>query len=237
MSWALVTGGAKGLGREICLGLAAHGYDVVVHYRFSQVEAEQVVAHCREHKIAAEMIQGDFSKPALLNDFIQRYQRYFPHTRCLINNVGNYLIAPATKTSQGSWEELFQINLHAPFALINALLPSLKNERGCIVNIGTAGVEYRYANVRSMAYGVTKSALWTLTRGLAAELAPEHVRVNMVSPGHMENSVDKPGDLSTLPMRRLGTLAEVVRVVLFLLADSSDYITGQNIDVAGGLRL
>lgn len=237
MSWALVTGAAKGLGRQICLDLAKRGFDVAIQYRSSQREAEELVVDCRSHGVAAEMIQGDFSSPLLVKDFIERYLKKFPQTKWLINNVGNYLLGPATKTSEENWEELFQTNVHAPFALIKALVPSLKAEKGCIINIGVAGVEYRFPNPRSTAYGVTKSALWTLTRGLAVELAPDHVRVNMVSPGHLENSVDKPADPSVLPMHRLGTLAETARAVLFLLEDSSEYITGQNIDVAGGLRL
>lgn len=237
MSWTLVTGGARGVGRAICLSLAENGYDVIVHYNTSRKEALEVVACCRKFGVSAEAIQGDFASRTSLDNFIKRYRRRFRATHNLVNNVGNYLVARASETSEDEWYALFQTNLHAPFAISKALLPSLQRHHGSIINIGFSGVNYLRADSHSTAYNVTKSALWMLTRSLAFELAPLGIRVNMVSPGHLENSVDKPLNPRALPMHRLGTLSEVVRVVVFLLQDESGYITGQNIDVAGGVRL
>ena len=93
------------------------------------------------------------------------------------------------------------------------------------------------ADVNATAYTITKLGLWMLTRSLAKELAPSQVRVNMVSPGYLDISVDLPEDVSKLPMGRSGTTKEVANIIALLLDKQSSYITGQNIEVAGAVRL
>ncbi len=237
MPWTLVTGAAKRLGAEICGQIAAQGYPVVIHYNTSQVEAEAAVTGLRRLGAKAECIQGDFSTPQSVQEFIERYTQRFPDTQNLINNVGNYLIKSALQTDQGEWLDLFQTNLNAPAALINALIPSIAKHKGNIINIGVTGIETPYADTYSPAYTITKFGLWLLTKSLAKELAAKQVRVNMVSPGLLENAVDLQQNLSKIPMQRPGKLEEVARVVLFLLDPASGYITGQNIEVAGAVRL
>jgi NAD(P)-dependent dehydrogenase (short-subunit alcohol dehydrogenase family) len=237
MTWTLVTGGAKRLGAEVCRYLAAHGHHIIVHYNTSPAEAKELVKECLKYGVKSECIQGDFSSLSSTEDFINRYLNQYDCTCNVINNVGNYLINSALSTSIQDWYELFQTNLHSPFALIKALVPSIKKARGNIINIGIAGVDNVSANTYATAYNLTKAALWLLTKSLAKELAPFLVRVNMVSPGQLENSIDLPEDQTTLPMKRSGSLKEVARVIAFLLQENSNYITGQNITVAGGLTL
>ena len=93
------------------------------------------------------------------------------------------------------------------------------------------------ADVYSTAYTMTKASLLLLTKSLALELAPDQVRVNMISPGYLEDSVDLPMDLSKIPMQRPAKSEEVADVIAFLLSDKAYYLTGQNIEVAGGTRL
>lgn len=237
MGWVLVTGAAKRLGAEICGQLAAKGYSVVVHYNTSNVEAEAAVNGLRKMGVKAESIQGDFSTIPETQEFIERYLARFPKTACLINNVGNYLIKPASTTTPEEWADLFQTNLNAPAALINALLPSIISEKGNIINIGVAGLEAGRADTYCPAYTASKMGLLMLTKSLAKELAPKQVRVNMVSPGLLENAVDMPKELSIVPMHRPGKLEEIAQVITFLLEPENSYITGQNIEIAGGLRL
>lgn len=237
MSWALVTGAAKGLGSEICLHLARSGYNVVIHYNTSHQEAERLADTCRQMGVNAETIQGDFSSNLGINDCISRYMSRFPKTCVLINNVGNYLMKPVTQTNLQEWEGLFQTNLTAPFVLSNALVPSLKINKGHIINIGVNGLHYGRADTYSTAYTITKYGLWMLTRSLAKELASEGVRVNMVSPGLMENAVDLDKILPLVPMKTATPLNEVAELVTFLLKPENSHMTGQNIEVAGGLRL
>lgn len=224
MGWTLVTGGAKGLGAEISRKLVQEGHKVVVHYRTSRKDAEELAASC-----GCELIQGDFSTADGVAQFIQDYCRRFADTHYLVNNVGNYLIKPSLATSVDDLSMLYQTNLFAPFALTQALLPGLKS----VVNIGAAGLNSR-ADAYSTAYTMTKSGLLQWTRSLAKELAPSLTSVNMVSPGYIEDSIDLP---EHFPMSRPATRIEVAGLVAFLLDEPNRYITGQNIEVAGGVRL
>jgi NAD(P)-dependent dehydrogenase (short-subunit alcohol dehydrogenase family) len=237
MKWTLVTGAAVGLGAEICRYLAQSGHAVVIHYNTSEKEAQQLAADCQFLGAVTEIIQGDFSTLSFIQDFIKRYQARFVETRFLVNNVGNYIIKKALETDITHSYDLFQTNVEAPLFLIQALADSMKKEKGAVVNIGTSGINSQRADSRSPIYGATKAALWSLTRSLARELAPSHVRVNMVSPGQLERSIGLPEDNSHFPMGRPGTAREVARVVNFLLEDGSESITGQNIEVAGGFGL
>ena len=235
--WILVTGGAKRLGAAICLALAEKGYSIAVHYRHSEKEALEVVAKCQALGVQAIPIQGDFSSVAGVMNFVQRYLQQFPETSALINNVGEYLVRSALQTSIDEWMRLFQTNLHTPFLLSQALAPALIRSKGQIINIGVMGLMRRHANTYSTAYAIAKDGLWMLTLALAREFASQGVRVNMVSPGQLEISIDLPQDTNQLPMHRPGYCREVCHVVNFLLDPASAYITGQNIEVAGGVGL
>lgn len=237
MGWTLVTGGAKRLGAVICLKLARAGHNVIVHYNTSAKEALEVVEECKTHGVEAEAVQGDLSSSEGVEALAKVIVSRFPKLTNLINNVGNYLIKPTLETSIVELVELYQTNFFAPFVLIQKLTPLIKKHRGAVINLGVTGLENRKADCTSVAYTLTKSSLLLLTKSLAKDLAPFDVRVNMVSPGYIENAVDLPEDLSTLPMGRAATCEEVARVILFLLDKDSEYITGQNIEVAGGIRL
>jgi len=237
MSWTLVTGGAKNLGATIAIELARLGYNIVIHYRSSYLEAQHVVSQCSQYGVNASMIQGDFSSWESTQEFIQRYKEQFSDTSHLINNVGNYLIASSLNTTVQQWYDLFQTNLHTPYLLTKALLPSIKERKGSIINIGVVGLNSWKADTYSTVYTLAKAGLLTLTRSLARELASEGVRVNMVSPGHLEKSIDLPQDLTKIPMQRPGKYSEVADLIAYLLSNKAQYITGQNIEIAGGTRL
>jgi NAD(P)-dependent dehydrogenase (short-subunit alcohol dehydrogenase family) len=236
--WTLVTGGAKGLGAEICKTLAMRGHNILIHYRSSYEEAISIKDVCCAYGVKADIIQGDFSSLEQVNAFIMTLQERFPDSVAnLVNNVGNYCISHPLETADEEWLALFQTNLHAPVALMRALMPILVLLKGSIVNIGVAGINHVPSDVYSTAYTASKLALWMTSKALAKEFAPKGVRVNMVSPGVLENAVDAGSAIKSVPMGRLGLLKEVARVVAFLLDDDNSYITGQNIEVGGGVRL
>jgi NAD(P)-dependent dehydrogenase (short-subunit alcohol dehydrogenase family) len=223
----LVTGGAKGLGAEICLTLASLGYPVVIHYRNSYREALEVQKKCQNFS-PATIIQGDFSENSALEDFVRRYQESFSQTTGIVNNVGNYLIAPSMQTSLSQWQQLYQSNFFAPLFITQSLLPHLQGSNKSIVNIGVSGIMGHRAFTQTTAFAATKATLWFYTRSLAKELAFQSIRVNMVSPGYMENTIDA----AALPLQRLVPLKDVARVVAFLFDPANAQITGQNIEVA-----
>jgi NAD(P)-dependent dehydrogenase (short-subunit alcohol dehydrogenase family) len=235
MAWVLVTGGAKRVGAAICQVLAENKYNLLVHYLSGDKEAEKVVAECRAQNVSAEFIRGDFSSAETTQAFINEVNTQYPDIEHLINNVGNFLPGPASKIPIQEWQNLFQTNFFGPIALIQGFLPNIRKRQGTIINLGTAGVSSMRADSKYAAYTATKAALFWLTKSLARELAPDKVRVNMVSPGQLDISVDH---CSVTPlMGRYGVSREIGEVIAFLLKAESSYITGQNIEVAGALAL
>ena len=237
MKWTLVTGGAKGLGAAICKALALKGESLLIHYCLNEKLALAVANECRSYGVDAEIIQGDFSSSESTTLFIEKCQKQYPDIKNLINNVGIYLIKGASVTTSFEWNTLFQINLHAPFALIHSMLPSIRQSAGNIINIGVVGINNIHADTHRTAYMATKMALWMLTKTLAKEVACSNVRVNMVSPGHLENSIDQPVDFKNYLQGRRASSTDVTNALNFLLEEENGYITGQNIEVGGALGL
>lgn len=233
MNWVLVTGGARGLGAEICRTLSEKGRNVLVHYRTNEKKAVEVSSYCQSFGVLADIIHGDFSTLEGIQEFLINVQKKFSPIESLVNNVGNYFIKSALNTHVNDWYNLFQTNLHTPFVLIHSLAESIKEGQGSIVNIGVAGIHSARADIYSSAYSISKHSLFMLTKSLAKELAPFLVNVNMVSPGLLEESIDQ----INVPMNRPGTFQEAARLVAFLLEKENRYITGQNIEVSGGIRL
>lgn len=231
--WALVTGGGKRLGAAISLSLAEAGYSVAVHYRHSKKKALETVEACRKKGVEAAAVQCDFDSRESVERFGHDYLEQFPDTHLLINNVGNYSTQSVGEIGISEWIGLFQTNLHAPFILSKVIGEALIKNRGQIINIGVSGLKRGAAPRYSAAYQLTKESLWAMTLSLAREWAPKQARVNMVSPGELDNSVDH----HPIPMGRPGHVDEVCRTVRFLIDPKNSYITGQNIEVAGGLGL
>ncbi len=233
-AWTLVTGGSTGLGAAICRTLASQGNPVLVHYHQNSEAAHALVGNCRALGVEADCIQADFSSNDSVQVFIGRCQSLFGAIASLVNNVGEFSTGSATVTPVEQWKELFQLNVFAPVAIVQGLLPGITRASGCVVNMGMVGIQHSYADIYCSAYSAAKAALWQLTRSLAKELLASRVRVNMVSPGYLETSVVKP---QSFPLGREASIQEVADLVAFLMGPSAHYITGQNIEVAGGVRL
>lgn len=233
MNWTLVTGAAKGLGAAICIELAKKGYPVLIHYRRSLSKAEEVRNQCVQLGVPAEMIQGDFATGETTAHFIAEATSRFQNIENLINNVGNYRVESFCNTPLMDWYELFQTNVFSVIQLIQGFKGSISANKGSIINIGVVGIQSVPADSYSPAYTASKMTLWMITKTLAKEL--KEIRVNMISPGYLQNAVDLPKDLSCLPQGRAVSFSEVANLIPFLFENLS--ITGQNIEVAGGVRL
>lgn len=238
MSVALVTGAARGVGQQIALTLANAGFDLLLHYCKSDHAIQQVADQCRKKGVKAFVVQADFSDPCQVAMLAQNIYDHHPAVKVVINNVGVFLEGPLSSVSPSDWSDLFQVNVHAPVQLTTALLPMIKNNQGRIVQIGVAGTQDIRAAETVAAYRCTKVALASWSKSLAKELAPFGVTVNIVSPGRLQGSVDATVESEKkIAAKRLGTKKEVADTVLWLLQEKSCYITGQNIEVAGGLLL
>lgn len=232
---ALVTGGARRLGRQLCLRLAEEGWDLVVNYRDSRSDAEALVEQLGGLGAGARAIQADISQADQVEAMFQSVSRTEGRLDLLVNNVGNYEPRPVRLLEPAEWDACLAANLSGAFYCCHHALELLEASGGQIVSLGYAGVDALVGNPEAPAYQVSKTGLLVLTKSLAEALAPR-VRVNMLSPGHLENSVDLPEDIEgTIPGGRAGGLDEVAEALLWLL--EAHYVTGVNIDVAGGYRL
>ena len=234
---AVVTGGARRLGRHLCTALAARGYDVVILYRESEADARSLERQIADTGRRARALVVDVSVNTQVATVFADIAAHEGRVDLLVNNVGNYNPQPVTRLDPSVWDATLATNLSgAYYCCFHAL--ALMGSGGSIVNIGMAGLEGIRANVHGADYYVSKTGLLVLTRALAAAYAEKNIRVNMVSPGQLDNSVDLPSPEEIgrwVPLGRPGTLHDIAQAVGYLLEAS--YVTGVNIDVAGGYRL
>ena len=234
---AVVTGGARRLGRHLCARLAARGYDIVILYRGSEADARSLEDEIRATGRRARALAVDVGVSAQVAAVFEDIANGEGRVDLLVNNVGNYNPQHVTKLDPAVWDATLSTNLSgAYYCCYHAI--ALMRDGGSIVNIGMAGLEGIRANVRGTDYFVSKTGLLVLTRALAAAYAKQHIRVNMVSPGQLDNSVDLPPPEEigrSIPLGRAGALADISQAVEYLL--DATYVTGVNIDVAGGYRL
>ena len=234
---ALVTGAARGIGRALALALAAEGFNVAVHYRGSESDAQETARLCELAGVQAVILQADLTQPQQARELVQRAHVALPGSplAVLINNVGNYVHKPLLETTDADWAEMLGSNLTATFATCQAAAPLLRESGfGRIINLGYAGASNMVARPGIVPYVIAKAGVLHLSRALAVVLASSGVSVNVVSPGVIETSVSQP--LREIPAGRPGTVDELVDAALYFVR-ASDYITGQELEVAGGWNL
>ena len=234
---AVVTGGARRLGRHLCLSLARRGYDVVVLYRDSDADARTLEDQIRAIGRRARSLAVDVGVERSVADVFADIARQEGHVDLLVNNVGNYNPQHVTLLDPAVWDATIATNLSAAYYCCYHALKQMP-AGGNIINIGMAGLEGIRANVYGTDYYVSKTGMLVMTRALAAAYATQNIRVNMVSPGQLDNSVDLPGPDQIgqyVPLGRAGSLQDIAEAVDYLL--DAAYVTGVNIDVSGGYRL
>jgi pteridine reductase len=234
---ALVTGAGRRVGRAIAVALGARGMRVVVHYNASATGAEETVRLIRDAGGQASLARADLADVSAAERLIDETVEQQGELWALVNSAAIMIRTPIGEVTQGQWDEMFALNVRAPFFLSQRAAPALRYVGGCIVNIADlAALETWPAYVP---HGMTKAAIVQMTRGLAHALAPE-IRVNAVAPG----VVLPPEDWSesdaehlrrTTPLQRLGTPADVAGAVLYLL--DATYVTGEVITVDGGRHI
>jgi pteridine reductase len=231
---ALVTGGARRLGRAIAIELARAGADVAVHYHQSAAEAADTVAELRAAGVIAGAAQGDLADPQACERVVDEAAALLGGLDLLVNSAGIWGPTPVGAATAERWDALVDTNVRSAFLLAQRAAPLLRASRGAIVNITDVGVERPWRS--HAAYLASKGALVALTRALALDLAPE-VRVNAVAPGTVLLPDGWTAEQSeraarrTL-LRRLGRPEDVGQAVVFLAG--ADYVTGAVLPVDGG---
>lgn len=232
---ALVTGAARRIGRSIALRLAQDGADVVVNYRHSSEDAEQVAAEIRTLGRRALVVQADVSVPEEVRAMFSTLDRGFKRLDILVNNAGVFFAAPFLQTTVQQWDAAMNSNLKSQFLCSQAAAPLLKrNPPGRIINLSSLGGMLAWPSFTH--YCVSKAGSIMLTRCLARALAPE-ILVNSVAPGTIHFEGEEPDEdyLRRTPLKRTGTGGDIAGTVAFLA--TAEYITGQIIAVDGGRAL
>ena len=240
---ALVTGASRGIGRAVAARLARDGWAVAMGYRVRRDKAEELAAQLTKEGCRVMTCQADVSRREEVEKMVQQVERTFGPVSLLVNNAGIAGQCQLQDLTDERWHEFFSVNVDGAFYASRAVLPAMLHaHRGCIVNISSIWGQ-RGASCE-VAYSATKAALIGLTRSLAAELAPSHIRVNCVTPGVIRTDMldELPPEVlpqlaEQTPMGRLGTPEDIAGAVAFLAAPEADFITGQVLTCDGGFIL
>ena len=217
--------------------LAARGYDIVILYRSSIADANALVSDIVQAGGRGRALAVDVAAEPQVAAVFADIAAHEGRVDLVINNVGNYNPQHVTQLTPAVWDATLATNLSGAYYCCFHALPLLR-PGGNIISIGMAGLDGIRANVRGADYYVSKTGLLSLTRSLAVGYGERKIRVNMVSPGQLDNSVDLPTPdrmSEWVPLARAGTLDDISQAVEYLL--DATYVTGANIDVAGGYRL
>lgn len=247
---ALVTGGSRGLGKNMALSLAQKGLDVVLTYHSKKAEAEDVVAEIEKLGQKAVALQLNVAEVSSFDSFFQNVKTALQNTfgtdkiDFLINNAGVGVYESFTKTTEAQFDDMVNIHFKGAFFLTQKALDVL-NDGGGIVNISSGLARFSYAGYA--AYASMKGAIETLTKYQAQELGARKIRVNIVAPGAIEtdfgggavrdNEQLNQQIASMTALGRVGLPDDIGTVVAFLCTDDSKWVNGQRIEVAGGIHL
>jgi len=227
---AVVTGSAKGLGRVLALALAAE-FTIVVHYRKSKNEAEEVLRLVSEKSPKSIVVSGDLTDDEVVKKIFAEISNKLGRVDLLVNNVGDYLYEEFGKTTNEQFRDIVESNLYPSLFCSRAVLPDMRKQKaGHIINIGTVGAERLTIREKSTPYFMAKNALYYLTKMMAWEEAKNGIHVNMISPASLVTDIFEASDF---PMGRSAKYDDVVKALKFLLSKDADYINGANIEVAG----
>lgn len=235
---ALITGGAKGIGRGIALDLAAQQWKIAICYRTSKAEAQKTSLAITERGGQALAIRCDVSDPIAAKNMVAQVEQTWSKIDVLINGAGPYHRVNLFDETVEGWNEMFDGNLHSIFYLANAVVPGMKARKsGRIVSFSMANADQMVSQPEVTAHYIAKAGVLILTRTLAKLLAPHGITVNAISPGFIDSGSAPPGELAgmtkRIPAGYIGTVDDTVAAVRYLLSDEARYINGANIQISG----
>lgn len=247
---ALVTGGATGIGQATVLCLARAGAaGLVINYRSSKKEADEVAAEVRKIGAEAVCLRADVKSDEQMRGMVQQVRERFGRLDVLVNNAGvtHWVgVSDLEGLTDAVWDDILDTNVKGAFRCARAAAPLLSQTQGMVVNVSSISGIMAPPTISSLAYGTAKAALIYLTRGLAVALAPK-VRVNAVAPAftdtkwmreHYGDQYEQvvAGARARIPLRRVATPEDVAAAIAGLVT-GGDFVTGQTLIIDGGLSL
>lgn len=240
---ALITGATRGIGKQIAIKLAKEGYNIAINYRKENEELENTKREIEEQNVKCLAVQGDVSNFEDTKRFVDEVINEFGAIDVLVNNAGITKDMLILRMQKEDFESVVNVNLTGTFNVTKNVVPYMMKKRsGRIINISSVvGIS---GNAGQTNYSASKAGIIGFTKSLAKEVASRNILVNAVAPGFIETDMtsilkdDVKAEIAkNIPLKRMGKAEDVANVVKFLASDESSYITGQVIQVDGGMLM
>ncbi|APH03942.1 SDR family NAD(P)-dependent oxidoreductase [Bacillus weihaiensis] len=242
---ALVTGASGGIGQSIAIHLAASGAKVAVNYLSNKQGAEETVRLIEENGGTAIMLQADVTDLSQIDSLVSKVEEQLGTVDILVNNAGHLIERrPIGEMTIDLWQKVFDVNVTSAAFMSKAVIPGMKQKgSGSIINLSSLAA-HDGGGPGAVPYATAKGAIITFTKGLAKELAPFGIRVNSISPGFIDQTKfhttfnteeGRKATAAKVPLGRGGVPDDISGAALFLISPLSSYITGETIEINGGL--
>ncbi len=240
---ALITGATRGIGKEIALTLAKENYDIAINYRTENDEVQNTKNEIEALGVKCLMIKADVSNFEDCKELAEKINEEYGRIDVLVNNAGITKDTLLMRMSENDFKDVIDINLVGTFNVTRNIIPyMIKARSGRIINLSSVvGIS---GNAGQTNYSSSKAGIIGFTKSLAKEVGSRNVLVNAVAPGFIETKMTevlkddvKNNMINLIPLKRAGKVEDVARVVKFLASDDSSYITGQVIQVDGGMLM
>ena len=236
-----VTGGSRGIGKEVALKFAENGYNVVINYVSSKTNVEELKSEFESKGVKTLIMQADVTDKEAIDEVVKKAIEEFGSIDVLVNNAGITRDNLLMRMSEEEFDKVIEINLKGTYIVTKAVTKyMMKKRKGSIINlssvVGVAG------NAGQCNYSASKAGIIGFTKSIAKELASRNIRSNAIAPGFIETDMTavlqdsvKENIYNQIPLKRMGTAKEVANLAYFLGSDESSYITGQVINIDGGM--
>ena len=240
---ALITGAARGIGKALALRFAEHGANIAFTDLVIDENGEQTKREIEELGVRCEAYASNAADFAQTAEVVEKVKSDFGHIDILVNNAGITKDGLMMRMSEGQWDAVINVNLKSAFNFIHAVLPTMMRQRkGSIINM--ASVVGVHGNAGQSNYAASKAGLIALAKSIAQEVGSRGIRANAIAPGFIETAMTAalPDEVrqewtKKIPLRRGGTPDDIADVALFLASDLSSYVSGQVIQVDGGMNM
>ena len=235
---ALITGGARGIGRTIALALAERGWAIATCYRTSEAQALELAQTIRQSGARALTERADVSDAGAAEELVRRVESEWGRVDALINCAGPYHRVHLLEETVEGWNEMFDNNLHPVFYLSRAVAAGMKDRKwGRIINFSMANADQHVGQPFVTAHYIAKAGVLMLTRALAKVLAPHGITVNAVSPGFIDSGSapleEMEKMIKNIPAGYVGSTDDAASAVCYLLSEEARYVNGANIHLSG----